>query len=236
MNEHHWLTTTDTYDLLDHLYPSAGLHSIPDLPRKLRLYYVALARRAGLPPVGEGLLRIVEDLCDGSVLPVHVYTRLYELAELVANSGGKNAPALVAACEHELRALGYDWPTDKPSVPKKWRRPTATCRPLVLAYLPRVPAANQLTRYQHDADLLRDIFGNPFRPTPPKKAWLSEEVVGLARRCYDERRFNSLTVLADALEEAGCPPDHELVTHCRDVPTKNHARGCWVVDAILKLL
>jgi hypothetical protein len=39
-----------------------------------------------------------------------------------------------------------------------------------------------------------------------------------------------MPVLGDALQDAGC--DHELILdHCR--AAKPHARGCWVVDAIL---
>jgi len=239
MNENRWLTSTDAYDLLNYLYPAAGLHSVPEMPRKLRLYYVALARKkAGLPPVGEGLLRIAEGECDGRPPPTHLSTRLYELAERVADSGGTDAAALVAGCELDLRAVGYDWPTDRPSVPDEWAREewsSADGRPLLLAFLRQVPPVSQLTRHQHDTDVLREIFGNPFRPTPPAQAWRTAEVVGLARRCYDDRAFNSLTLLVDALQEAGCPPDHPLVAHCRDVPTAAHARGCWAVDALLGL-
>ncbi|WP_439629481.1 hypothetical protein [Gemmata sp.] len=39
-----------------------------------------------------------------------------------------------------------------------------------------------------------------------------------------------MPILGDALQDAGC--DHDLVLgHCRGA--KLHARGCWVVDAIL---
>lgn len=238
MNEHSWLTSADSYALWDHLYPPAGHDSTPELPRKLRLYFVALARRVRLPPVGERMLRIAEDWCDGPPPPPDDYLRLYELAERVAHSGGPDAAALVAGCEHELRAMGYDWPTDRPSVPTRWAQAdwsSAVSRPLVLAFQRQVPPATLLTRRQHDPDLFREIFGNPFRPSPPAPEWRTEKVVGLARKCYDDRVFNSLTLLVDALQEAGCPPDHPLVAHCRDVPTKHHVRGCWVVDALLGL-
>ena len=64
--------------------------------------------------------------------------------------------------------------------------------------------------WQHlsqQAALLRDMFGNPFRPVTADPAWLSWNdgtVVRLARAIYDECRFQDLPVLADALEEAGC--------------------------------
>ena len=47
---------------------------------------------------------------------------------------------------------------------------------------------------------------------------------------YEMREFELMPVLGDALMDAGC--DHPLVlAHCRS--EKPHARGCWVVDAIL---
>src|SRR5262245_12673356 len=61
------------------------------------------------------------------------------------------------------------------------------------------------------AELLRCIGGNPFRPVRCDPAWLAPTVVRLARGAYDERLLPSghldpqrLQVLADALEEAGC--------------------------------
>ncbi|MBN9522996.1 hypothetical protein J0H58_31535 [bacterium] len=80
------------------------------------------------------------------------------------------------------------------------------------------------------AALLRDILGNPFRPVAFDPTWRTEAVVALARGVYDDRAFDRLPVLADALEDAGCA-DADVLTHCRgDGP---HVRGCWVVDLIL---
>src|SRR5947209_5861173 len=77
------------------------------------------------------------------------------------------------------------------------------------------------------AALLRDIFGNPFRPVAVEPSWLTPPVVGLAKAIYDGRLFGDLPVLADALEEAGCG-DRELLGHCRGVGP--HALGCWALD------
>jgi hypothetical protein len=84
-----------------------------------------------------------------------------------------------------------------------------------------------------EADLLREVFGNPFRPLSPDPAWLSWNdgcVVRIARAVYDGRRFEDLPLLADALLDAGCDREDVLV-HCR-LPNR-HVRGCWVVDALL---
>src|SRR5437588_810826 len=52
--------------------------------------------------------------------------------------------------------------------------------------------------------LLRDLFGNPFRRPVIDPAWLSRHegaVSRLAREIYDERRFDEMPVLGDALED-----------------------------------
>jgi hypothetical protein len=80
--------------------------------------------------------------------------------------------------------------------------------------------------------LLRDVFGNPFRPVPFDPVWL-ERNDGAARKLasviYDERTFEQMPILGDALEEAGCP-DESVLTHCRSGGP--HARGCWVLDLL----
>src|SRR5262245_11306894 len=55
--------------------------------------------------------------------------------------------------------------------------------------------------------LLRDIFGNPFRPPPsidPSwELWNNGLVPKLARTASDMEAFDLLPILADALEDAG---------------------------------
>jgi hypothetical protein len=102
------------------------------------------------------------------------------------------------------------------------------------------------------ASLLRDIFGNPFRPLPPlgRRAaslwerelaaalrWNSGVVSDLARAAYEERILPTgtlhparLAVLADALEEVGCI-NAEILGHLRGPGP--HVRGCWPVDLLL---
>ncbi|OWK37906.1 hypothetical protein [Fimbriiglobus ruber] len=80
------------------------------------------------------------------------------------------------------------------------------------------------------AQLLRDIFGTPFRPVTLIPAWLTPTVVALTTGIYTDRAFDRLPILADALQDAGCDND-DILAHCRgDGP---HVRGCWVVDALL---
>lgn len=78
-------------------------------------------------------------------------------------------------------------------------------------------------------NLIRDIFGNPFRPINGDPAWLTETVVALAEGIYAERAFDRMPILADALEDAGCD-NADVLNHCRQ--PGEHVRGCWVVDLL----
>jgi len=83
--------------------------------------------------------------------------------------------------------------------------------------------------------LIRDLFGNPFRPVAIEPAcleWNEGCLVKMARTIYDERKYQDMTILADALEEAGCGTA-ELLNHCRQ--PGEHARGCWALDLLLGL-
>jgi hypothetical protein len=78
--------------------------------------------------------------------------------------------------------------------------------------------------------LIRDIFGNPFRPIVADPAWVTPTVQSIASAIYADRAFDRLPILADALEEAGCT-NADLLLHCRQ--PGEHVRGCWVVDLVL---
>jgi hypothetical protein len=81
------------------------------------------------------------------------------------------------------------------------------------------------------AALLRDIFGNPFRPITFTPQWRTDTAVALARQMYESRDFGAMPILADALQDACCDSE-EVLSHCRD-PKQVHVRGCWVVDLVL---
>ena len=94
-----------------------------------------------------------------------------------------------------------------------------------------------LAAKQRECDLLRDIFGNPFRPVSVSPTCRTPHVVALAQAAYEQRVLPAghldparLAVLADALEEAGCA-DAGLLGHLRSQGP--HVRGCWALDMIL---
>jgi hypothetical protein len=78
--------------------------------------------------------------------------------------------------------------------------------------------------------LLVDIIGNPFRPVTLDASWLASTVHALATRIYDEKAFDRMPILADALQDAGCD-NEDILNHCRQA--SEHVRGCWVVDLVL---
>jgi hypothetical protein len=77
--------------------------------------------------------------------------------------------------------------------------------------------------------LIRDLFGNPFQPVRVNPLWLTPVVIALARGVYEDRAFDRLPILADALEEAGCD-NAAILSHCRE--PGEHVRGCWVLDLV----
>lgn len=90
------------------------------------------------------------------------------------------------------------------------------------------------------AQIVRDIFGNPFRwitslNAPPR----THRIQTLAQAIYEDRHMpagtfdlDALLVLSDALEEAGCA-DEAILSHLRE-PGAIHVRGCWVIDLLLQ--
>ena len=87
------------------------------------------------------------------------------------------------------------------------------------------------------ADVVRDLFGNPFCPVALDPTWRTASVDALAEAAYEERELPQghldparLAVLSDALEDAGCT-DTDILAHLRS--RGSHVRGCWCLDLIL---
>jgi hypothetical protein len=98
-------------------------------------------------------------------------------------------------------------------------------------------AVRQLAERKHQADLARDILGNPFRPAVLGPTYRTAVALSLAQAAYEHRALPSglldparLAVLSDALEEAGCT-EADILTHLRSPGP--HVRGCWALDLVL---
>jgi hypothetical protein len=112
----------------------------------------------------------------------------------------------------------------------------ANPRPFAAAFMMTAtgePLAGKMPARQAEArlsDLLRDVFGNPFRPITLNPSWLTSTVLTLARQMYDSRDFSPMPILADALQDAGCD-NEDILNHCRQ--PGEHVRGCWCVDHLI---
>ena len=80
------------------------------------------------------------------------------------------------------------------------------------------------------AALVRDIFGDSFPPPAFDPSWQTPDVAAIARGIYEDRSFDRMPILADALEEAGCD-NPAILGHCRGPGP--HVRGCWALDLVL---
>jgi hypothetical protein len=174
--------------------------------RKLRLFVCACCRRVWdwLPDGGRWAVEVAEQYADGEATADELARANHWATNGLPGEGPSPVPHWRAA-----------WVAD-PDAAEAARRMTTGKSKEPLA----------------QADLLRDLVGNPFRPVAIDPAWLAWNdgtVRKLARAIYDRHRFADVPVLADALEDAGCTRD--ILRHCRQ--PGEHARGCWVVDLLL---
>jgi hypothetical protein len=246
MNETKWLACRNPQPMLSFLNGRAS-------ERKLRLFAVACCRRGGAAgtAAGRGVLAVVERFADGLASREELAmaarkaggpARSAAAAQLVG--GGASASRLAGeAAGQRAYGLIYACYTRNPAA--RARAIRRAVKELGYPNPSRIDARDAyLTAEDEERKrqtvILRDLFGNPFRPIQIDQAWLrwnAGTVIQLARLAYDERALPSglldtgrLALLADALEDAGCP-DAEMLQHLRG--SASHARGCWVVDAIL---
>jgi hypothetical protein len=220
MTESEWLSSED---------PNAMLEFLDDRmsKRKTRLFACACCRRVlHLIPDSRvrAALEVSEEFADRASTRkqlAEAYAIAWEVYESAMSAGAPEEPfteavemvcgetledAVEVAQETRLDEAAYDQPTEKD----------------------RKFAARER---KAQAKILRDFFGNPFRPAAVSRTWLVPSVVRLAQRIYESRAFDEMPALADALERAGCT-ESQMLRHCRK--EKAHARGCWVLDRLLR--
>jgi hypothetical protein len=217
MTERDWLASNNPVRLLEHALPRSS-------HRKLRLFAAACAR---------------------SVLPVlhdeeaARTTRAIELVEQITEDGTGADQLRQLANEFFGGPAGTYAGTGWPSIPSIALARSAVARHVrwtarriiesgYAAGRSRVARRQLSLGWSH---LLRDLFGPSFScPITADPRWLTSDALGLARGIYDERAFDRMPILADALLDAGCDQE-ELLTHCRSAGP--HVRGCWAIDLIL---
>lgn len=143
------------------------------------------------------------------------------------------------------RRLSLDWCRERPVDPRRYvliaSADAAASSALDAAFTGLLDAGwsvngaefdYEATSYAALADLARCVFGNPFRPVTINPSWLTPTVVSLADGIYQERAYNRMPSIVDALRDSGCD-NEDILNHCRW--PGEHVRGCWVVDLLLKL-
>jgi hypothetical protein len=82
------------------------------------------------------------------------------------------------------------------------------------------------------AAILRDIIPKPLarQRIRAQRSWLTATVLQLAEWIYQERAFDTMPILADALEDAGCT-NADILQHLRSPGP--HVLGCWPLDLVL---
>jgi hypothetical protein len=233
VTERDWLEATDPHPMLAFLRDAGKLSD-----RKARLFAVACCHRIWhllTEEASRELLTAVERWADGETdfMPVAAACDRHERAVYQFPSlwfavcyclAWTPEDALKAACEAAAGA-GY-------SATAAFTDDEAAG--VLIAVIYRAECHAQ-------AELARDLFGNPFCPRPPLApsllTWNNGLIPRLAQAAYDDRQLpqgtlqaSRLAVLADALEEAGTA-DTELLAHLRGPGP--HVPGCFAVDAVL---
>jgi hypothetical protein len=221
MTEAEWLACADPENMVEFVTRQPELKFVTDRDRKDRLFACACCRQSADLIVDARCLeavQVAERYADGLADADDIVTAFqvtYEIAEelrSIQEHGGAAASAAYltnVACEEsgEIPYWAYQYLLELTQ---------EDIRPVRQAWCKYV---------------IRCIWGPlPFRLVSIAPAWLTPNVVGIARTIYEERAFHLLPILSDALEEAGCD-NADILSHLREPGP--HVRGCWVVDAII---
>jgi hypothetical protein len=239
MTDAEWLACADPIDLLRFIKQHRGMRR-PKKQRKQRLFSVACCRRIWSLIVDErsrGSVEVVERFADDLATKEEL-----QAAEAEANANWlKNAGAGASfACDQLFWKNGDGMHVSTTTISAVFEQQQKEANKPVEPLGGRRRGACPSEELEH-CKLLRCIFGNPFRRSPPVPAavlaWNDRTIPRLAEAIYQERKMpqgtfdtGRLAILADALLDAGCE-DEELIQHCRGEGP--HVRGCWAVDLIL---
>jgi hypothetical protein len=224
LSESDWLAGTDPEPMLEWLQESGAASD-----RKLRLLAVACCRRLTHLMDDSGLwsaLTIAERFADGSADDQTRETCFEDTFDRWCQGWFDVPEAVVTtlASKDDVDHCRFDCCRVLRCVAD-----AVASKRIHWGYTGENPGVHAAERAAH-CRLIRCIFGNPFRALVVDPRWLTPEVVGLARAIDEERAFDRMPALADALEAADC--NHRgILQHCRS--QTEHARGCWVVDALL---
>jgi hypothetical protein len=230
--EQEWLAETDPNPMLSCLHGKVYNGPTEASDRKLRLFIANYCRRTWHLFQDErcrNAIEVVERYADGQVgdeelMQVYIEMSRFGQSNLVADScrraarmAGRITPRIVGIAAQNLVRAVLAESTGGESERGMWAWGEAERE-----------AWEAGRRVQ--VDILREIFGNPFRPITLDPDWRTSTVTSLGEEIYLEKAFDLLGILGDALEDAGCN-NREILDHCRS--GGEHVRGCWAVDLVL---
>jgi hypothetical protein len=245
LNEGGWLAARSPTRLLVYLRRDGKTSLTLAGRRRLRLFACSCCRRIDhlLPPEGRTAVEVAERFADGRAgkaelreiyaAAVRAQARAWQEAEALRRARAAADTTPLALATHRA-CLASAMLVSTRSISQVARMVAQYAAEALGEACTGGPAPAPAAEKRHQADLLRDLFGNPFRLPPvidPSwRRWNDGTIPRLAGAIDEERAFDRLPVLADALEEAGCA-DADLLGHLRGPGP--HARGCWALDRVL---
>jgi hypothetical protein len=191
--------------------------------RKLRLFACARCRESWaelVDPKSKKAVEVAEKVAEGGVSAAH---------RKILKKQREEAESLAGEAVDSIRGM-FGWGSSQGIASLAV---TFAVGPYCISVEPYLDPLFAHIDLHKESALLRDILGNPFRPVAIRSSWLTWNdgtVRRIAQAIFDERAFDRMPILADALEDAGCV-DEQIVKHCRDGGL--HVRGCHVLDALL---
>jgi hypothetical protein len=228
MTEADWMACANPTDMIVCMRGKASR-------RKQMLYLIACCRRIW-PLLADERSRRAIEFAEGYVegkSNLREMKVVRKAAEQAARAAQKKFMQSVASQAAALAALCATGPVqDKAVQLEAADRLCAECAANALV-LQAGSEAHRPAEIAVQCHWIRDIFANRFRPVTFDPAWVqwnAGTVRKMAQAIYDDRAFDRLPILADALEDAGCD-NRDVLDHCR--AGGEHVRGCWVVDLLL---
>jgi hypothetical protein len=225
-----WQTTNDAVAMLEHRLCMRSPDSGYADPRPAWLYLLACSRRAWprLPWLMRMLVEVAELFPDQH--PVETSLRTAATNAAASLLSFEDPDEALAEAEGNFSTTGRSRPHGTSQLVPHGKAWTGLSTMIYYLFTSEIPLFRRIPDEFHSADLVREIFGNPFHLMLFPFQWKTRNAIDLARGMYHTRDFRAMPFLADALEEAGCN-DVEVLQHCRGDNT--HVRGCWVIDNLL---